>query len=62
MVGSKYDDESFKFKQLEMMVKDLTQLTTPSLWIIVIFHSKGQGYFVAHALRSGCHERENLAW
>ena len=50
MAGSSYDDEPFRFKQLEKMVKDFAELTTASLWRIVIFHSMDQGYFVAQAL------------
>ena len=62
MAGSPYDDEPFRFKQLEKMVKDFAELTTASLWRIVIFHSMDQGYSVAQALRSRCHGIENLAW
>jgi DNA modification methylase len=62
MAGSSYDDEPFRFKQLEKMVKDFAELTTASLWRIVIFHSMDQGYSVAQALRSRCHGIENLAW
>ena len=62
MAGSSYDDEPFRFKQLEKMVKDFAELTTTTLWRIVVFHSMDQGYFVAQALRSRCHGVENLAW
>ena len=62
MAGSTYDDEPFRFKQLEKMVKDFAELTTASLWRIVVFHSIDQGYSVAQALRSRCHGIENLAW
>ena len=62
MAGSSYDDEPFRFKQLEKMVKDFADLTTASLWRIVVFHSMDQGYSVAQALRSRCHGVENLAW
>ena len=62
MAGSTYDDEPFRFKQLEKMVKDFAELTTASLWRIVVFHSMDQGYSVAQALRSRCHRIENLAW
>ena len=62
MAGSTYDDEPFRFKQLEKMVKDFAELTTASLWRIVVFHSMDQGYSVAQALRSRCHGIENLAW
>ena len=31
MAGSSYDDEPFRFKQLEKMVKDFVELTTASL-------------------------------
>ena len=61
MAGSSYDDEPFRFKQLEKMVKDFAELTTASLWRIVIFHSMDQGYSVAHELQSRCHGIENLA-
>ena len=62
MAGSSYDDEPFRFKQLEKMVKDFAELTTATLWRIVVFHSMDQGYSVAQALRSRCHGVENLAW
>ena len=62
MAGSSYDDEPFRFKQLEKMVKDFVELTIASLWRIVIFHSMDQGYSMAQALRSRCHGIENLAW
>ena len=62
MAGSSYDDEPFRFKQLEKMVKDFADLTTAGLWRIVVFHSMDQGYCVAQALRSRCHGVENLAW
>ena len=39
MVGSSYDEESFRFKQLEKMVKDFADLTTTGLWRIMVFHS-----------------------
>ena len=61
MVGSSYDDEPFRFKQLEKMFKDFVELTTASLWRIVVFHSMDQGYSVAQALRSRCHRIEKLA-
>ena len=47
MAGSYYDDEPFRFKQLEKMVKDCAELTTTSLWRIVVFHSMDQGYSMA---------------
>ena len=60
---STYGDEPFRFKQLEKMVKDFAELTTVSLWRIVVFHRMDQGYFVAQVLRSRCHGIEkNLAW
>ena len=59
---SSYDEEPFRFKQLEKMVKDFVDLTTTGLWRIGFFHSMDQGYFVAQALRSRCHGVENLAW
>ena len=62
MVGSSYDDEPFRFKQLEKMVMDFAELTTASLWRIVVFHSMDQGYSVVQALRSRCHGIENLLW
>ena len=62
MAGSSYDDEPFRFKQLEKMVKDFAELTKASLWRIVVFHSMDQGYSVAQALRSHFHGVENLAW
>ena len=62
MAGSIYDDEPYRFKQLEKKVKDFADLTTASLWRIVIFHSMDQGYSVAQALRSRCHGIENLSW
>ena len=62
MAGSIFDDEPFRFKQLEKMVKDFADLTTASLWRIVIFHTMDHGYSVAQALRSRCHGIENLAW
>ena len=62
MAGSTYDNVPFRFKLLEKMVKYFADLTTASLWRIVIFHSMNQGYFVAQALRSCCHGIENLAW
>ena len=62
MAGSSYNDEPFRFKQLEKMVKDFAELTTATLWRIVVFHSMDQGYSVAQALRSRCHGAENLAW
>ena len=43
MAGSSYDDEPFRFKQLEKMVKDFAELTTAPLWRIVVFHSMDQG-------------------
>ena len=43
MVGSSYDDEPFRFKQLEKMVKDFSELRTASLWRIVVFHNMDQG-------------------
>ena len=39
MAGSSYDDEPFRFKQLENMVKDFVELMTACLWRIVVFHS-----------------------
>ena len=40
MARSIYDDEPFRFKQLEKMVKDFAELiVTASLWRIVIFHA-----------------------
>ena len=62
MAGSSYDEEPFRFKQLQKMVKDFADLTTTGLWRIVVFHSMDQGYSVAQALRSRCHGVENLAW
>ena len=62
MAWSMYNEEPFIFKQLEKMVKDFAEMTTTSLWRIVIFHSMDQGYSVAQALRSRCHGIENLAW
>ena len=62
MAGSSYDDEPFRFKLLEKMVKDFGKRTTTSLWRIIVFHSMDQGYFVAHALRSRSHGIKNLAW
>ena len=62
MAGSTDDDEPFRFKQLENMVKDFVDLTTAGLWRIVVFNSMDQGYSVAQALRSRCHGVENLAW
>ena len=50
MAGSSYDDEQFQFKQLEKMVKDFVELTTASLWRIIVFHSMDQGYSVVQAL------------
>ena len=61
MAGSSYDNEPFQFKQLEKMVKDFTELTTTSLCRIVVFHTMEQWYYVAQALRSRCHDIENLA-
>ena len=52
MARSSYDDELFRFIQLVKMVKDFAELTTTSLWRIVMFHSMDQGYFVAQTLRS----------
>ena len=43
MAGSTYDDEAFRFKQLENMVKDFAELTTASLWRIIVFHSMNKG-------------------
>ena len=62
MAGSSYNDEPFKFKQLEKIVKDFAELTTASLWRIVVFHSMDQEYSVTQAFRSHCHGIENLAW
>mgnify|MGYP007067665504 FL=1 len=62
MVGSSHNDESFRFKQLEKMVKDFAELRIASLWRIVVFHSMDQGYSVAQALRYRCHDIENLGW
>ena len=62
MARSSYDDEPFRFKQLEKMVKDFADLTTTSLWRIIVLHSMDQGYSVAQALRNRCHRIENLAW
>ena len=61
MAESSYDEERFRFKQLEKMVKDFVELTTSSLWRIVVFHSMDQGYCMAQALRSRCNGVENLA-
>mgnify|MGYP007130468248 CR=1 FL=1 len=58
IVGSTCDDEQFKFKQLEKMVKDFTLKKT--LWRIVVFHSMDQRHSIAQALRSHCHGIENL--
>ena len=44
MVGSSYNDEQFRFKQLVKMVKDFVELTTTSLWRIAVFNSMDQGY------------------
>ena len=44
--------EPFLLKWLAKMVKDFAELTTTSLWRIVMFHSMDQGYFVAQTLRS----------
>ena len=49
MAGSSFDEEPFRFKQLEKMVKDFADLTTAGLWRIVIFHSMDQCYSVAQA-------------
>ena len=62
MVGSSYDNEPFRFKQVEKMVMDFAELTTASLWRIVVFHTMNQGYSVAQELRSRCHDIENLGW
>ena len=62
MVGSSYNDEPFRFKLLEKMVKDFADLTIASLWRPVVYDSMDQGYSVAQALRSHCHGVENLAW
>ena len=62
MDGSSYDGEPCRFKLLEKMVEDFTELTTTSLWRIVVFHSMDQGYSAAQALRSCFHGVENLAW
>ena len=62
IADSSYDDEPFRFKQLEKMMKDFAELTTTSLWRIVVFHSMVQGYSVAQALGSRCHGIKNLAW
>ena len=43
MVGSSYDDEPFRLKQLEKMVKDFANLITTSLWRIVVFHLMAKG-------------------
>ena len=37
-----YDDMSYKYPQIEKMVKDFAELTLAPLWRIVIFHSMGQ--------------------
>ena len=55
MAGSSYDDELFRFKQLQKMVKDFVDLTTTCLWRIIVFHLMDKGYSVAQALRSRCH-------
>ena len=47
MTGSPYDEEPFRFKQLEKMVKGSKEMTTMSLWRIVIFHNMDQGYSIA---------------
>ena len=62
MAGSSYNDEPFRFKQLEKMVNDFAELTIVSLCRIVVFHSMDQGYSMAQTLRSCCHGIENLAW
>ena len=62
MARSSYDEEPFRFKQLEKMVKGFVDLITTGLWRIVVFHSMDQGYSVAQALRSRCHGVVNLAW
>ena len=62
MAGSSYNDEPFRFKQLEKMVKDFAEMMTTSLWRIVVFHSMDHGYSVAQAFKSRCHGIENLAW
>ena len=36
MVGTTYNDGSFRFNQLEKMVKYFAQLTTASLWRIIV--------------------------
>ena len=56
------DDEPFRFKQLEKMVKDFMELTSTSLWRIAVFHNMSQGYSLAQVFRSRCHGVENLAW
>ena len=47
MAGSSYDDDPFRFKQVEKMVKDFSELAATRLWRIMVFHSMDQGYFVA---------------
>ena len=61
MAGSSYDEEPFRFKQLEKMVKNFAELATAGLWRIMFFHSMDKGYYVAQALRSRFHGVENLA-
>ena len=39
MAGLSYDEEPFRLKQLEKMVKDFADLTTTGLWRIMVFHS-----------------------
>ena len=50
-----YDDKTFKYPQIEKMVKDFAELTLAPLWRIVIFHNMGQSLFVTTSLKSHCH-------
>ena len=62
ITGSMFDDVSFKYPQIEKMVKDFAELTLAPLWRIVIFHSMGQSLSVTTALKSRCHATKHMHW
>ena len=63
MIGSMYDDEPFRFKQLDKMVfKGFRGFDHNELVENSGLHSMDQGYSMAQTLRSCCHGVENLAW
>ena len=60
ITGSMYDDEHFKYPQIEKMLKDVAELTLAPLWQIVIFHNMGQYLSITTSLKSRCHATEHM--